>query len=165
MPTENSEQIEREIKVGKKSWVSVEVLIVAIATAFGIATALVRIEMTAKTQNEALTAQRDAFNQYKSEQAKEMSEMRGEFNEMARQLTVKFSEISDTLDEMLFESRVNNELSQIRMGDRWTAQMQAELQNEWYEMISVIHPELKHSSLPDIRTIQDRHIEGWTTAK
>ena len=152
---------ENDTVVGKRSWVSIDILIVAVLTAIGIATALVRIEMTSKTHDAALEAQRIALEEYKAHQAEELAEMRGEFNEMYRTLTDKFGEISGTLNDMLFESRVNNELSAMRMGDRWTAQMQEDLQNEWFEMISIIHPELRHSKLPDIREIQDRRLESW----
>jgi hypothetical protein len=76
----------------------------------------------------------------------------------------KIDRLTTAIESMVFEQEVQNRLAKYQMRDRWTAGMQEELQNEWFNMLSEIHPELKHQHLPTIRDIQARYPEGNLTA-
>ena len=76
----------------------------------------------------------------------------------------KIDRLTTAIESMVFEQEVQNRLAKYQMRDRWTAGMQEELQNEWFDMLSEIHPELKHQHLPTIRDIQARYPEGNLTA-
>ena len=81
-------------------------------------------------------------------------------NVLLTSVSTDVKRVADTMDAMVFEQAVNNRLTQYKMRDRWTAEMQEDLQNEWYNLISKLHPDLKHSDLPPIRAIQNRYPEG-----
>ena len=65
-----------------------------------------------------------------------------------------------TLTKMVFEQALANQIALLRIGDRWTAGMQVELQEKWFNMMEAVVPELDHNQLPDVRQIQARHPEG-----
>lgn len=72
-------------------------------------------------------------------------------------ITEQLKTMNDTLTKMVFEQEVQNRISTFKMADRWTATMQIELQDQWFEMLSEIHPDIKHRDLPSIREIQKQY--------
>lgn len=69
-------------------------------------------------------------------------------------ITEELQAMNDTLKKMVFEQEVQNRIAAYKMADRWTAEMQIELQEQWYSMIAVVYPDLRHDELPNIREIQ-----------
>ena len=121
-----------ETKIGKKSLISVEVLILAIVVAISLTT-------TTVIQNRDIT-----------DNAKAIKELTKNFNEMNTNL----SNINITLDEMLFQTKMKNQLELISMRDRWSAGCMEDHDREWLKVLQEIHPELKQSVIPDVKTIQ-----------
>jgi len=68
--------------------------------------------------------------------------------------------VADTLDKMVFEQEVSNRLDKQLVGDRWTAAMMEAHDNHWLEVLQKIHPDVRHSEIPDVREIQKRFGYG-----
>ena len=68
--------------------------------------------------------------------------------------------VNATLNQMLVESRVQNELTKERMGDRWTAAMEEEMCQNLLEYLRKFHPEVSVRSIPSVRDIQKKYGFG-----
>ena len=121
-----------ETKIGKKSWISLEVLILAVVVAISITT-------TTVLQNSDI-----------ADNANSIEQLKDSFNDM----NVNLANINVTLDEMLFQTKMKNQLELISMRDRWSAGCMEDHDREWLKVLQEIHPELKQSVIPDVKTIQ-----------
>jgi len=135
-----------DAQITKKSWVQLETLVAAVIMAGGITATWIRGEIRGQQNKQAI------------------SDVRAELKIYAQTTKDRLTGIEDTLDEMLFQTRLKNEMDAIRMGDRWTSAMQQDLQDQWYDLIKRLHPEaeFEHGELPNIKDIQSRNARGIT---
>lgn len=127
--------------ITKQTKVSVEILITLITLTAAIIGSFVRAEM-----NNARTREMTA-------------ELKGQFTTYAETTTDELKRINQTLVSMLTQQTIENQINELRMGDRWTATMQEDFQDEWFELISSLHPEIKKAEIPSVDSIQRKNIE------
>jgi len=159
MPEPRSNDRERATMLGMKSWVSIETLVVAAGLLSGLFGIWLKLEVGSARQRNATEAQALEFSKYKTEQAAVISELR----DYAERQSGSIEQISKTLDGMLLEARVNNEIEKMRIWDRWTAAMMAEYRNNLYTTLSAKIPGLQLSDFPDVDAIQNRFISKMRT--
>ena len=78
-------------------------------------------------------------------------------------IEAKYSQIDGKLDQIVAVQALSSQLALWRSGDRWTAAMQEEFQNIWYDLILALHPDtdlVNRRTIPDIRQIQARFPQG-----
>ena len=126
---------ETEVKIGKKSFISLEIFIMAVVMVFSLA-------MTWSSLNNSI-----------EDNAKSIVSVQTQM----KNNTAELKDIGDTLNSMLIESRINNELSKERMGDRWTASMEEEMWRNMSDYIRKFHPEFTMNGLPTVRDIQKQY--------
>ena len=72
--------------------------------------------------------------------------------------------IDAKLDKILVNQQMEAIAYRYKTRDRWTATMQAEFQDIWYEVVRDLHPEaIEKESIPNIYNIQRKYPEGIET--
>ena len=77
-----------------------------------------------------------------------------ELSSRVTRLEGAYSAVDSKLDQILFRQSVDAELDAWRVRDLWTASMQQQFQDTWFEIIRKLHPEIDKTMIPDIRGIQ-----------
>ena len=126
---------EADTKIGKKSFISLEIFVMAVVMVFSLA-------MTWNSLNNSI-----------EDNAKSIVSLETQMQNNTTELKC----IGDTLNDMLIESRINNELSKERMGDRWTASMEEEMWRNLSDYMRKFHPDFTMSSIPTVRDIQKQY--------
>ena len=126
---------ETETKIGKKSFISLEIFVMAVVM-------VASLVMTWNSLNKSIESNARSIVSLQTQMQNNTAELKC---------------IGDTLNDMLIESRINNELSKERMGDRWTASMEEEMLRNLANYMRKFHPEFTMSSLPTVRDIQAQY--------
>ena len=125
-----------DVKLSKKSWISVESMITVLIMAVAITGTWFRIEV-------------------KSDQnKKDIIEINEKLGSYVEQTTAELTKINATLTEMLIETRIKNELASVQMRDRWTSEMMEDYSVAWLSLLQGYHPEMKHSDIPSVKETQ-----------
>lgn len=134
----------------KNTKISMEILVSLITMSVFIAGSIIRAEMN------------NASN------SREIATLQGQLTEQSRITTQEFKLINSTLNEMLIEKRVENELNAIRMGDRWTAAMMDEYAtliirkiSDLIDFVMSVHPEARMPATPwpNVESIQKKQLQ------
>ena len=75
-------------------------------------------------------------------------------------LETNYNAISQKLDAIIQAQIVDSHVSTFRYRDRWTAQMQKDFQDQWYEIVRRYHPEIDKATIPNVNGIQAEYPEG-----
>jgi len=129
---------EKDTKLGKKSFISLEIFVMALTTVVAL------VIMWSNLDN-AL-----------QKNSSDIASLRTQVHLFATELQT----VNSTLNKMLVESRVQNELTKERMGDRWTASMEEELWRNMADYMRGFHPEFSTRGLPTVRDIQKQYGFG-----
>ena len=132
MPADKVPCEQTETKISKRSFVSVEIFILAVVMVGSLV---------------------GTWNSLNNSIQKNSANIEYLTRELSA-LSVGMVKIEETLTNMLIESRVQNELTKAQIGDRWTAAMEERLQARWKEIIKTQHPSIKRTDFPDVREIQ-----------
>lgn len=138
--------------IGKNSKITVELLIAIIGLTALIVGSVIRAEMNNETAKASIVDLRQDLT-------KEIANLNGQFTAYAASNSADLKAQTDTLNKMLVEARIKNELDAVRMGDRWTAGMMDTRSDDIYDIMKKYHPELTREDFKSIKTIQRDALE------
>ena len=70
-----------------------------------------------------------------------------------RSLSMSLDDIAEALNNLAVKQEHLILLATHRV-DPWSGTMMSAFQDEWYDLIKVIYPDLKHSAMPNVKRIQ-----------
>ncbi len=126
---------EEGVKVGKKSFISLEIFIMALTTVAALVVMWSNLDNALKKNSADIAALQTQISLFSQE----------------------LRDVNVTLNKMLVESRVQNELTTERMGDRWTAGMEEEMFNFLIDYLRGFHPEIRIKDVLSVRDIQRKY--------
>ena len=129
---------EKETKVGKRSWVSLEVLILAVLTTITIITT--NLKMVEGIDRNA----------------HDIAQLAVGFDTNTQEL----KKINSILTEMLKTQEVKNAVDIYKLRDRWSASCMSEHDEAWLKILQEFPPSLHHDDVPDLKEIQRKYGFG-----
>ena len=92
----------------------------------------------------------------KLQQSEDINDLRIQIKTYVETTKSRLDKLQLTMDELLYQRRLETEISSLTMLDRWSAGCMEDHDHDWLQLLQKLFPEVKlhKSDLPDIRAIQ-----------